>query len=117
MNRTNSVTHFADGVKNNEDGKAEVDIEIVIILAAPVQHTMTITMEAELPERRTISVMIPSRDSSIHLIQHSSHDGNYHFHYFSLSWSCSLVMAELYAALYPFLYKYLGSVKNLALAG
>ena len=117
MNRMNSVTRFADGVKNNEGDKVEADIEIVIILAAPVQHTMTITMEAELPERRTISVMIPSRDSSIHLIQHSSHDGNCHFHYFSLSWLCSLVMAELYAALYPFLYKYLGSVKDWAPAG
>lgn len=112
-----SVTHFVDGVKNNEDDKAEADTEIVIILAAPVQHTMTITMEAELPGRRTISVMIPSRDSSIHLIQHSSHDGNYHFHFLSLSWSRSLVMAELYVALYPFLYKYLGSVKNWAPAG
>jgi hypothetical protein len=36
MNRTSFATRFGDEVKNNEDGRAEVVNEIVIILAVPV---------------------------------------------------------------------------------
>jgi hypothetical protein len=36
MNRTSSATRFGDEAKNNEDDRAEVVNEIVIILAVPV---------------------------------------------------------------------------------